>query len=175
MIFGAGCSVINGAMGSARAGPAACYVLSPVPLFLTPSATSLSSSAKKAGVLLVLRTLCAHPRRTNTIKTQQRAPVPIPRAQAVPGSVTGERLAKQLLPVCPASATTVISWNKAGMQPHVFEGLFQSHSSHCPLTRSSPSFFLRHADARCGYFYFQLSVKALIYVFSLPAHFVPYV
>lgn len=134
--------------------------------FLTPSATSLSSSAKNTGVLLVLRTLCAHPQRTNTIKTQQRAPLPIPRVQAVPASVTGERRAKQLLPVYPASATTVISWNKARMQPHVFDWLFQSHSSHCPLTHSPP-FFLRHTDAHHGYLYFQYSVNALIYVLSL--------
>lgn len=65
-----------------------------------------------------LRTLCAHPQRTNTIKTRQCAPLPIPRVQAVPASVTGEHRAKQLLPVYPASATTVISWNKARMQPH---------------------------------------------------------
>lgn len=110
-------------MGPARAGPAACYVLSPVPLCLTPSATSLSSDAKNTGgAVLGLRTLCAHPQRTNTIKTQQRAPLPIPRVQAVPASVTGERRAKQLLPVYPASATTVISWNKARMQAHVSTG-----------------------------------------------------
>lgn len=115
--------VINGAMGPARAGPAACYVLSPVPLSLTPSATSLSSDAKNTGgAVLGLRTLCAHPQRTNTIKTQQRAPLPIPRVQAVPASVTGERRAKQLLPVYPASATTVISWNKARMRAHVSTG-----------------------------------------------------
>lgn len=106
-----------------RGGPAACYVLSPVPLSLTPSATSLSSDARNTGVVLLgLRTLCAHPQRTNTIKTQQRAPLPIPRVQAVPASVTGEQKAKQLLPVYPASATTVISWNKARMQPHVSHG-----------------------------------------------------
>lgn len=110
-------------MGPARVGPAACYVLSPVPLCLTPSATSLSSDAKNTGgVLLGLRTLCAHPQRTNTIKTQQRAPSPIPRVQAVPAPVTGDHRAKQLLPVCPASATTVISWNKVRMQPHVLTG-----------------------------------------------------
>lgn len=146
-----------------------CLVTSPTLFFflffLTPSATSLSSSAKNTGVLLVLRTLCAHPQRTNTIKTQQRAPLPIPRVQAVPASVTGERRAKQLLPVYPASATTVISWNKARMQPHVFDWLFQSHSSHCPLTHSPP-FFLRHTDAHHGYLYFQYSVNALIYVSS---------
>ncbi len=123
-------------MGPARVGPAACYVLSPVPLCLTPSATSLSSDAKNTGgVLLGLRTLCAHPQRTNAIKTQQRAPLPIPRVQAVPASVTGEQRAKQLLPVCPASATTVISWNKARMQPRVSTGFsvtLQPLSSHSP-------------------------------------------
>lgn len=108
-------------MGPVRVGPAACYVLSPVPFCLTPSATSLSCHAKSpAGGLRGLRTLCAHPQRTNTIKTRQRAPLPIPRVQAVPAFVTGELRAKQLLPVYPASATTVISWNKARMQPHVF-------------------------------------------------------
>lgn len=112
--------VINGAMGLVRAGPAARRVLSPVPLCLTPSAASLSSSARRTGgALRGLRTLCAHPQRTNTIKAPQCAPLPIPRVQAVPAPVTGERRAKQLLPVDPASATTVISWNKARMQPHV--------------------------------------------------------
>lgn len=145
-------SVINGAMGPVRAGPAAYYVLSPVPFCLTPSATSLSSDAKSTGgVLRGLRTLCAHPQRTNTIKTRQRAPLPIPRVQAVPASVTGEQRAKQLLPVYPASATTVISWNKARMQPHVFGWLF----SHTPaivlslslsLSFSLYLFFFCHAD-----------------------------
>lgn len=142
--------VINGAMGPVRVGPAACYVLSPVPFCLTPSAASLSFHAKSpAGVLLGLRTLCAHPQRTNTIKTRQRAPLPIPRAQAVPASVTGELRAKQLLPVYPASATTVISWNKARMQPHVLS-LF-SHTPAIVLSASRslslsslPSLLLSH-------------------------------
>lgn len=91
------------------------------------------------GVLLGLRTLCAHPQRTNTIKTQQRAPLPIPRVQAVPASVTGEQQAKQLLPVCPASATTVISWNKARMQPHVSTGCSVTLQ---PLSSQSLSLYL---------------------------------
>lgn len=81
-----------------------------------------------------LRTLCAHPQRTNTIKTRQCAPLPIPRVQAVPASVTGEQRAKQLLPVYPASATTVISWNKARMQPHGSTG--------CSVTRQPLSLSL---------------------------------
>lgn len=110
-------------MGPVRVRPAVGYVLSPVPLCLTPSATALSSDAKNTGgVLQGLRTLCAHPQRTNTIKTQQRAPLPIPRVQAMPAPVTGEQRVKQLLLVYPASVTTVISWNKARMQPHVLTG-----------------------------------------------------
>lgn len=110
-------------MGPVRVRPAACYVLSLVPLCLTPSASSLSSDAKSTGgVQGSLRTLCAHPQRTNAIKTRQCAPLPIPRVQAVPAPVTREQRAKQLLLVAPASATTVISWNKARMQPHVSTG-----------------------------------------------------
>lgn len=139
-------SIINGAMSPVRVEPAACYVLSPVPLCLTPSAMSLSSDAKNTGgVLLGLRTLCAHPQRTNTIKTRQRAPLPIPRVHALSASVTGERRAKQLLPVYPASATTVISWNKARMQPHVLTGCSVT-LQHCPLSHSDA-----HQDAEHGY------------------------
>lgn len=61
-------------------------------------------------------------REQTLIRLPSSGPQPIPGAQALPARVTGERRAKQLLPVCPASATTVISWNKAGMQSHVGVG-----------------------------------------------------
>lgn len=123
-----------------------------------------------------LRTLCAHPQRTNTIKTRQCAPLPIPRVQAVPASVTGERRAKQLLPVYPASATTVISWNKARMQPHGSTGCSVTLQ---PLSLSLSLFlstFSSSVNWWHGYFsnIFNLSSAIALHGIFMLAHFTVY-
>lgn len=106
-----------------RAGPAARYVLSPVPLspsHLRPR-PSLPVPRLAATLPVLKRSLSACPPSENKRHEDPaaRPPLPIPGAQPVPARVTGERGEKQLQPLYPASATTVISWNKARMRAHV--------------------------------------------------------
>lgn len=118
------------------AGPAACSVSSLRPLRLTPSATSLSSCAKKAGALLLLRALCAHPRRTNTNKSPQQRPSAHPwgagRASVGNWRTGSQTAAPSLSCIChncdlmEQSGNAVTRWG----------WLFHSHSSHCPLSLS---------------------------------------
>lgn len=111
----------NGARSPGRKGPAACYVLSPVPLRLTPLAASLSSDAKIfGGAVPCLRALCAHPRRTNSIKTLQRAPVPIPWVQPVPASVTGAWRAKTAAPSLSCICHNCDLMEQSGNAAHTF-------------------------------------------------------
>lgn len=125
-------STNDGAMSPVRVGPAVCFVLSPVPLCLTPSVLSLFSSAKNTiGWFEFFFFFCAHPLRKNASKAWQHALLPSSEREAVPSAVTGERGEKQLFLLCSASATTVIWWNKLGMQKHVWtQGLATLRLNH---------------------------------------------